>query len=411
MNADATGRPATPPADPLAWLDAEAEARARAGLVRRLAPLGEARPGRVEGDGRAFVNFASNDYLGLAADPRVIAAAREAAERYGWGSGASPLVSGWREPHRDLAEALAEFEEAEAATLFPSGFAANLGAIAALVGPGDAVYTDRLNHASILDGIRLSGARPRVFPHNDADRLGEILARDRGRFRRSMIAVDGVFSMDGDLAPLADLADLADRYGAMLLVDEAHGTGVFGTGGRGAAEACGVADRVDVKVGTLSKALGSAGGFVAGSHRLVDHLINHARPLLYSTAPPPASAAAALRALRIVEDEPDRRASLLARSAELHASLAGRGWAVPESAGPIVPVILGEPALALDASAACRARGLLVPAIRPPTVPRGTARLRISLTAAHGPGEIASLLEALESARPAVGGHGPGSGP
>ena len=183
--------------------------------------------------GRELENFASNDYLGLAADPRVVAAAVEAAARYGWGAGASPLVCGWREPHEALAVALADFEEVEAVVLFPTGFAANLGTIAALVGAGDAVYGDRLNHACLVDGVRVSGASLRVYPHNDADRLAVILARERGRFRRVLIATDGVFSMDGDLAPLADLADLAERYGAMLLVDEAHGTGVFGAGGRG----------------------------------------------------------------------------------------------------------------------------------------------------------------------------------
>ncbi|WP_435019364.1 8-amino-7-oxononanoate synthase [Tundrisphaera sp. TA3] len=390
------GRTDLPPADPLAWINAEAEARRAAGLARRLDPLGPTTPGHVAGpDGRPLVHFASNDYLGLAADPRVVEAGREAARDYGWGSGASPLVSGWRGPHRDLADALAAFEGTEAATLFPSGFAANLGTIAALVGPGDAVYSDRLNHASIFDGIRLSGARARIYPHNDAGRLGEILRRDRGRFRRSLIATDGVFSMDGDLAPLAGLAELADRFGAILLVDEAHGTGVFGDGGRGAAEALGVADRVDVTVGTLSKALGSVGGFAAGSRRLIDHLINHSRSLIYSTALPMAAAAAALRALEIVRAEPERRATLRRLSDQARDGLAALGWPRDPGWGPIVPVILGDPGRAVAASAACRERGLLVPAIRPPTVPRGTSRLRASLTAAHRDEEVAALLGVL----------------
>ena len=373
--------------DPLAWIDAEADARSQAGLGRRLVVSG------AGVDGRPLVNFASNDYLGLAADPRVIAAAVAAAEAYGWGAGASPLVSGWHAPHQELAEALARFERAEAATLFPTGYAANLGAISALVGPGDAVYADRLDHASIFAGIRLAGARPRVYPHGDAHRLGSILLRDQGRFRRSLIATDGVFGMDGDLAPLADLADLAGRFATMLLVDEAHATGLVGPEGRGASAALGVADLVDVKVGTLSKALGSIGGFAAGSRRVIDHLINHAGPLIYSTALPPAAAAAALRALRIVVDEPGRRVDLRQRSDQLRAGLSGLG----EGSGPIVPFVLGDPGRAVAASAWCRERGLLVPAIRPPTVPRGTSRLRISLSAAHRAEDVAALVDALRA--------------
>jgi 8-amino-7-oxononanoate synthase len=293
-------------ADPLAWIDDEAASWATRGLARRLAPHGPVRAGRFERDGRTVVNFGSNDYLGLAADPRLIEAAQDAARAYGWGAGASALVAGWTDAHQALADDLAAFEQAEAVALFPTGFAANLGTVAALVGRGDAVYADRLDHACLIDGARLSGARLRVYPHNDTGRLAAVLARDRGRFRRSLIATDGVFSMDGDLAPLADLADLADRFGAMLMVDEAHGTGVFGPDGRGAASACGVADRVHARVGTLSKALGSVGGFVAGSRRLVDQLVNHARTLVYSTALPPPAAAAARAALAVARSEPWR---------------------------------------------------------------------------------------------------------
>ncbi len=373
--------------DPLAWIDDESEAWSRRGLARRL----------VVRDGRSLLNFASNDYLGLASDPRVVEAACSAARVHGWGSGASPLVSGWREPHEALAASLAEFERVEAVALFSSGFAANLGAIVALVGPGDAVYLDRLDHACLVDGARLSRAKLRVYPHNDVNRLEAILARDRGKFRRSLIATDGVFSMDGDLAPLADLADLAGRFGAMLLVDEAHGTGVFGTGGRGASEHLGVTDRVDVKVGTLSKALGSLGGFVAGSRRLVDWLINRARPLVYSTALPPSAAAAAIRALEILRLEPWRRVRLAELAETLRSSLPRLGFREVGPGGPIVPVVLGEPDKALSLSSSLLERGCLVPAIRPPTVPEGTARLRISLTAAHTSDDLAHLIAALTS--------------
>jgi 8-amino-7-oxononanoate synthase len=375
--------------DPLAWIDDEAEAWSRRGLARQL----------VVRDGRSLLNFASNDYLGLASDPRVVEAACSAARVHGWGSGASPLVSGWREPHEALAVALAGFERVEAVALFPSGFAANLAAIVTLVGPGDAVYLDRLDHACLVDGARLSKAKLRVYPHNDVERLEAILNRDRGKFRRSLIATDGVFSMDGDLAPLADLADLAGRYGSMLLVDEAHGTGVFGDEGRGAAESFGVADRVDVKVGTLSKALGSVGGFVAGSKRLVDWLINRARPLVYSTSLPPSAAAAANRALEILQAEPWRRARLAELSETLRGVLPKLGLPDVGPGGPIVPVVVGEPDRALDFAARLLDRGCLVPAIRPPTVPEGTARLRISLTAAHTSDDLDALIAALGSVR------------
>ncbi len=391
--------------DPLAWIDDEAEAWSLRGLERRLVALGGSTPGRVGRDGRSLVNFASNDYLGLASDPRVVEAACSAAGRYGWGAGASPLVSGWREPHEALAEGLARFEGVEAVGLFPTGFAANLGAIVALVGPGDAVYSDRLNHACLFDGARLSGARLRVYPHGDADRLGSILARDRGRFRRSMIATDGVFSMDGDLAPLAELADLAGRFGAILLVDEAHGTGVYGPGGRGASAALGVADRVDVKVGTLSKALGSVGGFVAGSRRLIGWLVNHSRTMIYSTATPPPAAAAALRALEIARDEPWRRSAVLGLARSLREALPGLG-----PGGPIVPIAVDGPAEAVALASRLLDLGLLVPAIRPPTVPEGTARLRVSLTAAHRPGDLDRLVAALAGARVAPG-PGPAGAP
>ena len=378
--------------DPLAWIADEADAWSRSGLERRLVALGDSTPGGVVHNGRRLINFASNDYLGLASDPRVIAAATEAAEGYGWGSGASPLVSGWREPHEALASALTRFEGVEAVALFASGYAANLGTIAALVGPGDAVYADRLNHASLIDGARLAGARLRVYPHNDANRLASILKRDQGRFRRSLIATDSVFSMDGDVAPLADLANLADRFGAILLVDEAHATGVLGPTGRGATEAAGLEPgQVHVKVGTLSKALGSVGGFVAGSRRLVGWLQNRARPLIYSTAMPAAAAAAASRALELVETEPDRREHLRSLVARFRADLQRLGHDLAPGSGPIVPLIVGDSAKAVQAANSLRAAGCLVPAIRPPTVSAGSARLRVSLTAGHQTADLAHL--------------------
>jgi 8-amino-7-oxononanoate synthase len=381
--------------DPLGWIDEAAGHWTRRGLERRLIAHGPPAPGRIERDGRVLVHFGSNDYLGLAADPRVVAAGQNAAARFGWGAGASALVCGWSDAHSAFAEALARFEHAEAVALFPSGFAANLGTIVALAGRGDAVYVDRLDHACLIDGARLSGARLRVYPHNDVDRLEEILKRDRGRFRRALIATEGVFSMDGDLAPLPDLADTADRFGAMLLVDEAHGTGVFGPDGRGAASEWGVADRIPIRVGTLSKALGSVGGFVAGSRRLIDWLINHARTLIYSTALPPGTVAAAHEALRIIEAEPERRQQLRALSSDFRRALVQAGFEIGSPAGPIVPVHVGKAERASHFAAQLAERGFLVPAIRPPTVPEGTARLRISLSAAHSEQDVASLVQAL----------------
>ena len=376
--------------DALSWMDDEQKERASRSLDRRV---------MIRDFG--LVNFASNDYLGLANDPRVIDAAKSAADQYGFGSGASPLVSGWTRSHQDLADALVSYEQVEAVALFPSGFAANLGTIAALVGKGDAVYLDRLNHACLIDGAKLSGASLRVFPHNDADRLEAILARDQGRFRRSLVAVDGVFSMDGDLAPLDRISEICERFDAMLMVDEAHGTGVFGPNGRGACEHFHVTDRVHVRVGTLSKALGSLGGFVAGSRRLVDHLINRSRTMIYSTALPSACCAAANEAVKIAIAEPGRRERVHRVAIALRTSLQQNGWKVIPSTGPIVPVWVGDPAAAVAISQNLRDQGLHVPAIRPPTVPEGTSRLRISLTASHSDEELARLVRALGVAAPA----------
>lgn len=384
-----------PTTGPFAWLEDEAEERRLLGLSRSLDPVGPAPSGLACREGKTFVDLSSNDYLGLANDARVVAAAIEAARTFGWGSGSSALVRGWSEIHEELAEALARFEHAEAVALFPTGYAANQGTIASLVGPGDAVYQDRLNHSCLVQGARFSGAAQRVYPHCDFEKLAERLERDRGRYRRSLIATDGVFSMDGDLAPLRELVTIAEDFGAMLLVDEAHGTGVFGPDGRGAGSALGVSDRIPVRMGTLSKAIGSIGGFVAGSRRLIDHLINRAATLIYSTALPAAAMAAAREALRIIEEEPERRCRVAGYSRNVREGLRSAGVRVPEGEGPIIPVILGSSDRALAESARLRRAGFLVPAIRPPTVARGTARLRISLSAAHDPEDLARAVELL----------------
>ena len=334
----------------------------------------------------------------MAADPRLARAVAEAVADEGWGSGASPLVTGRSEAHRQLEQRLAAFEGTEAALLFSSGFAANMGAVAALVGPGDVVYCDRKNHASLFDGCRLSRADVRVYPHGDCRRLALLLAESQSKkYRRRLIATDSLFSMDGDLAPLGELADLAEAFDAMLLVDEAHATGVFGRLGRGVAEHLGVENRVHVRVGTLSKALGCVGGFVAGSRSLIDWLVNRARPYIFSTAAPAAASAAAVAALDVVQHELQRRETLLARAGSLREALARQGWNTGRSASQIIPLIVGDPERAVNLSQQLREAGFFVPAIRPPTVPDGEACLRISLTAGHTDEMLAALLAGLTS--------------
>ncbi len=382
-----------PPPDPLTWIDGELTRLDREGRRRRLSTREGPQGPRIVADGETLVHFGSNDYLGLAADPRVVAAAVEAIRTEGWGSGASPLVLGRARSHLELERCLAEFEGTEAALVFPSGFAANAGTVAALVGPGDAVLTDRKNHASLLDGCRLSRADVRVYPHGDWQELDRLLARTRAR--RRLVVTDSLFSMGGDLAPLGEFVAVCEQHGAMLLIDEAHATGVFGPRGRGVAEALGVEHRVPVRVGTLSKALGSAGGFVVGRRSLIEWLINAARPYIFSTASPAATVAAAGAALQMVRREPQRRETLLARAATLRQRLRDQGWNVGNSASQIVPLIVGDVGRAVRWSQALRGRGVFVPAIRPPTVPEGEACLRISLTWAHTEEMIAQLVEAL----------------
>jgi len=383
---------------PLDWIDGELARLDELGLRRRLCVRSGPQAARLVLDGRELTNFGSNDYLGLAADPRLAGAVIEATRQEGWGSGASPLITGRGAGHHKLEERLADFEGTEAALLFSSGFAANAGTIAALVGPGDVVFSDSKNHASLLDGCRLSRADVRVYPHGDWQRLETLLAK-AAPYRRRLIVTDSLFSIDGDLAPLKELADVADRSHAMLMIDEAHATGVFGDRGRGVAEELGVEDRIPVRVGTLSKALGCMGGFVAGKRTLIEWLVNRARPYVFSTAAPAAAAAAAIAALDIVRDEPGRRQTLRAQADSLRANLARQGWNVGRSASQIIPLVVGDPAAAVALSGGLQQRGLLVPAIRPPTVPDGQSCLRISLTSGHTPEMVAALLGALEELR------------
>ncbi|MGQ9505473.1 MAG: 8-amino-7-oxononanoate synthase [Thermogutta sp.] len=384
--------------DTLAWIEGGLKELELAGL-RRLCRTRESCQGRIVRFGeRELLNFGCNDYLGLAADSRIIQAVSEAVHREGWGSGASPLICGRSISHAALESALAQFEGTEAALVFPTGFAANSGAIGALVGPGDAVYSDKKNHASLLDGCRLSRADFRVFPHRDFATLDRLLAKPN-KHRRRLVVTDGLFSMDGDLAPLDQLVEVCRRHSAMLLVDEAHATGVFGRLGRGIAEYFGVESKVQVRVGTLSKALGSIGGFVAGKRPLIEWLIHKARPYMFSTAPPAAACYAALTALQIVKTEPHRRQTVLRHSEMLRQILQADGWDIGHSVSQIIPIVVYSPDRAVWLSNALYENGLFVPAIRPPSVAEGEACLRISLTYHHQPDDIDRLATTLRLLR------------
>lgn len=395
-------------ADEHDWMATERDERRRQGLYRERRRLQSGQGARVRWQGREFVNFASNDYLNLSTDRRLARAAARAAKRYGTGAGASPLVSGYLPPLRALERDLARWLGTESALVFSSGYAANLAVLAALAGPEDVIFSDELNHASLIDGCRLARAQVCVFRHADTDHLRELLNGQGPKARRRFIVSDTVFSMDGDVAPLVELAGLAERHDAMLVIDEAHATGVLGEHGRGVSEALPVAfdPRRLVKVGTLSKALASQGGFVCGTRLLTDWLVNNARPYIFSTALAPTSAAAARRALAIVVAEPQTRRRLHELADFLRDRLRDIGYPGTGSRSQIVPLIVGDAKAAVELSKRLEADGLLVPAIRPPSVPDGGARLRVSLTAGHTQEDVQRLVQALHLAAP-LAGHGP----
>lgn len=382
-----------------AQLQAElAELRA-VGLYRQLRAVTTAQGARIVVDGRELLNFSSNDYLGLANDPVLKRAATEAVERWGVGAGASRLVCGNLEPYRLLEDKLARFKNKEAAIVFGSGYAANVGTITALVGEGDVVILDKLDHASIIDGARQSGATIRVYPHRNLKKLESIL-QQAGDYRRRLIVTETVFSMDGDLAPLAEIVALKQKYDAWLMIDEAHATGLYARNRRGIAEATGVEEQIDVTLGTLSKALGCAGGFVVGSQVLIDYLRNRSRSLIYSTALPPAVCAAAAAAVDFVMSDAGhaRREALWRNVSELKNGLSALG-VQNESRSPIIPIIVGDEQAAMDLSGKLYEQGIFVPAIRYPTVPRGKARLRVTVSAAHSAADIQQFLRDYASAR------------
>jgi 8-amino-7-oxononanoate synthase len=358
------------------------------GLLRGLQPLDSPAGPRVNRGGRELWNFASNDYLGLARHPRIEAALIEGVQRYGAGSAASRLVCGTLPPHRLLEDALAAAKQTEAALVFSSGFATALGVIPAVVGKEDYVLLDKLCHACLVDAARLSGATIRVFPHNDLVKLGRLLSSIRAKQSQARILVvtESVFSMDGDLCPLREIVDLTESCDALLLLDEAHGFGVLGENGMGLAEREGLQRRVTFQMGTLSKAAGLSGGYIAATREWIDLLVNRARTFIYSTAAPPALAHAAIASLELIRS---KDGNLLREKLLENITL------ISDSPTPIIPRILGSNEAALAASAALADAGFMVPAIRFPTVPRGSARLRISLSAAHPPEGVRALKDAL----------------
>jgi glycine C-acetyltransferase/8-amino-7-oxononanoate synthase len=366
------------------------------GLYRRTRMISGPQGPRVLLDGKPVLLLCSNNYLGLADHPRVREAAAEAAMRWGVGAGASRLVSGTMTIHRRLEEALAEFESTEACVLFGSGYLANTGVIAALAGDGGLVCSDALNHASIVDGCRLARAETFVYNHCDVEHLGWGLRQARGR--DVVIVTDSVFSMDGDVAPLVELAELAGHHDARLIVDEAHATGALGDGGRGAIAEAGLEGEVDVVIGTLGKALGSYGAYACCEAELAQYLINTARPLIFSTAPPPPAVAGALAALELLREQPRRVEKLLRNGDVLRDELGKSGLAVPPGRTQIVPLLVGEPDVAMRVCEAALARGVFAQAIRPPTVPPGTSRLRLAVMASHTPVELGSAAQALAQA-------------
>jgi 8-amino-7-oxononanoate synthase len=373
-------------------------------LFRELRRVDSPQSPRIKIGGKTLLNFSSNDYLGLASDPILKEAAIKAVEKYGAGAGASRLVCGSLAPFHELEEALADFKKTGAALGFSSGYATAIGTICALLGKDDVVVLDKLVHACIVDAARLCGAKIRVFAHNDLDDLERILTWAAKNIQhptsniqhrnRVLIVTESIFSMDGDAAPLREMVALKDKYGAWLMLDEAHATGVCGKNGRGLADAPGVSGRIEIQMGTLGKALGAGGGFICGSRALIDFLVNRARSFIFSTAPVPAAAAAAAAAVRFVQSNRGeaRRKLLWTRVGELQSAIKNRRSKI---SGAIIPVMVGDEKKAMEFAARLHERGIFVPAIRHPTVARGKARLRVTLTAAHTAGEVNRLAAGL----------------
>jgi 8-amino-7-oxononanoate synthase len=384
--------------DSLSWVDQELKQIRDKDLFRVLTELETGQSPEIEIDGKVYILLSSNSYLGLSVDPKVKKAAMEALEKYGTGSGGSRLVSGSTDLHRQLEERIAKFKKTQSSILFSTGYLANVGTISSLVGTGDLVYSDELNHASIIDGCRLSKAEIRVYRHCDVEHLKSMLKTDKSMSSKKLIVTDTVFSMDGDLAPLPEIVEIAETYGCMLMIDEAHATGVLGNRGSGATEHFGIEHRVPIVMGTLSKAVGSLGGYIAGSRKLIDFIRNRVRSYIFDTSLPASCLAASLAAIDIIENEPERREYLWRLIKKFKLRLEHIGLEVLPSHSAVIPVLIGEAQPALDFALKLRENGIYTPAVRPPSVPPGKCRIRATLMAKHTDGQIEEALRAFEIA-------------
>jgi 8-amino-7-oxononanoate synthase len=379
---------------PAGFIHSELEKIKESGLYRRLRLVDGDQDATLTVDGREVVNFSSNNYLGIANHPELAVAAKAAIDRYGCGSGASRLITGNMTLHEELELKLAEFKGTESALVFNSGFQANTGVLSTLVGEGDVIFSDALNHASIIDGCRLARARTQIYQHRDLDQL-ELQLREAPSGARRLIVTETIFSMDGDEAPLAAIVGLAEKYDAMVMVDEAHATGIFGANGAGVVVKLGLGERVLVQMGTLGKALGGFGAYVAGSSALRDLLINRCRTFIFTTALPPAIMAMAMAAIDLVRREPERRAALWQNCRSLKQGLRELGYALGASESPILPLIIGDADQCMQFSERLLEKGIFAQGIRPPTVPPGTSRLRITLMATHTRTQLDRAIEAF----------------
>jgi 8-amino-7-oxononanoate synthase len=363
------------------------------GLYRQMKYLQSPQQPYVKIAGKSYLMLSSNSYLGLCNDQRLKQAAMDAMEKYGVGSGGSRLTSGSYEVHKKLEDEIAAFKGAEAALLFNTGYMANVGAISSIAGKDWVIFSDRFNHASIIDGCRLSGAEIIIYEHCDASDLEKKAHSHRGR--RALVVTDGLFSVDGDIAPLPEIIHVAKKYNMLLMVDDAHATGVLGENGRGTADYFGLQNEIDIQMGTFSKALASEGGFIAGNRGLIDYLANKARSFIFSTALAPATVAVSLRALEIVQAEPRLRQSLIANSAWFRKKLREIGFEIMDFPTPIISVVLGQPELTINFSNRLMGKNIFVSAIRPPTVPQGTSRLRINLMATHTVDDLTPAIDSM----------------
>ena len=377
----------------ISWIEEEIAGLKEAGLYTNIRTLGSAQGAWLDVDGKRVLNFCSNNYLGLANHPKIAEAAKKAIDEYGVGPGAVRTIAGTMDLHTKLEERLAEFKKVEAVLTFQSGFNANTATIPALVGKGDVIFSDRLNHASIIDGCRLSGAKIKAYAHNSAESLEEMIKEHLPQYNRGLVVTDGVFSMDGDVAPLDELYEVTQKYDVLFMVDDAHGEGVLGTGGRGIVDHFGLHGKVDVEIGTMSKAFGVVGGIVAGKQVIIDWLKQRGRPFLFSSAMTVPDAAACLAAVDLLEESTELVDKLWSNAKYFKAEMAKLGFDTGKSETPITPVMLGEASLAQEFSAALYEAGVFGTAIAFPTVPQGTARIRVMISAAHEREDLDKGLE------------------